>query len=293
MNTQFRPMLGARVESHAQLRFPLLASPKLDGIRAIRYGPEFYSRTLKTIPNRAVAELFKPLAEVINGWDGELISGDPTAPDVYRRTNSQLMRINGRADDVRFFVFDYIARPELPFADRNSALDDLYPLVVKLDQRIIRDEAELADYESSILRQGYEGVILRAPTSRYKFGRSTLREQGMLKLKNFTDAEATVIGFEELLHNANPAEIDERGYTKRSSHKQNKVPLGTLGALIADYDGTAFRIGTGFTQAERQQIWDNRDQFNGRLVKFKYFETGMKDLPRHPVFLGWRDKIDL
>ena len=285
-------MLGAAISNYSQLKFPLLASPKLDGVRAIRFGPEFYSRTLKTIPNRAVAEAFRHLSETINGFDGELICGDPTATDVYRRTNSKLMRINGDADDVRFFVFDYISRPDLGFADRNAGLDDYFPLVVKLDQRIISDAADLHEYESQVLKQGYEGVILRDPQRKYKYGRSTVREQGMLKVKNFTDAEATVIGFEELMHNANPAMLDERGYTKRSTHLEHKVPMDCLGALICEVDGAKFRIGTGFTQAERHEIWRHQDQYRGQNAKFKYFSTGMKDLPRHPVFLGWRDPID-
>jgi len=288
--TRFRPMLGASIPDYSSLRFPLIGSPKLDGIRAIRFGKEFMSRTLKTIPNRDVQKIFAELSDSMLGWDGELIVGDPTAKNVYRATNSTVMKLEGgNADMVRFFVFDCVNAPDEAFVARNAPIADLYPLVIKLDQVIISDLDELHNYEAKVLKEGYEGVILRAPMAPYKMGRSTLREQGMLKVKRFLDAEATVIGFEEKMHNANVLQRDARGYAKRSTHQDNKVPVGTLGALVCrTLDDREFRIGTGFTDVERSEIWADQDRYLGNAAKYKYFNVGIKDLPRHPVFLGWR-----
>jgi DNA ligase 1 len=58
-------------------------------------------------------------------------------------------------------------------------------------------------------------------------------------------------------------------------------------------DGVEFNIGTGFDAATRQTIWDNREAYLGRLVKFKSMTHGTKDRPRHPVFIGWRHEDDL
>lgn len=284
-----RPLLGAKVDDLNSLRYPYFASVKLDGIRALKYGPELISRTLKTIPNRRVRQA---LADVPSGWDGELILNEPNAPDVYRNTNSRVMSRDADATGVRFFVFDnFEARGG--FAERLNTLTDLPPVVVKLDQVLVCSPREALEFEEQALRQGYEGIVLRRPDGAYKHGRSTLREGFLLKVKRFHDFEATVTGFEELLHNANEATVDERGYTKRSSHAAGKVPMGRLGALVAAVDGRQFRIGTGFTEAERVAIWNNRDYYLGKIVKVKSLPIGVKDLPRHPVFLGWREKIDL
>lgn len=288
--TAIRVILGAKVENLRALRYPLFASFKLDGIRAFKYGPELFSRTFKCIPNRALRQL---LAGVPSGWDGELIWGEPTAPDVYRKTNSFAMRHEGPIDGFRFFVFDNREDRGI-FADRNGRLYDLPPLVVKLDQRLVESAEEVEGLEQQALDLGYEGLVLRAPEGAYKAGRSTLREQYLLKVKRFEDSEAEVTGFDELHSNANEAKLDERGYTHRSSHKENKIPMGTLGALVCrTVEGVTFRIGTGFTQADRAEIWRRRDYYLGKLAKFKHLPVGAKDAPRHPVWLGWREKIDV
>jgi len=84
---------------------------------------------------------------------------------------------------------------------------DSFPLessiVIKLLPRVINSAEELDAFEAACLRDGFEGVMLRSPSGRYKFGRSTLKENLLLKLKRFEDAEAQIIGFEELSHNAN------------------------------------------------------------------------------------------
>ncbi len=287
----FRPMLGAKIESLDALRFPLLASYKLDGVRAIWWGKEFMSRTLKTIPNRALQQKAAVLLVNLPRWDGELICGEPYAKDVYNRTVRAVMTESAPADDLTFFVFDNADDPH-GFEDRQRGLYHVSNLVFKLIQIKVRSLSELLDFEASAIGQGYEGLVLRAPAGFYKQGRSTFREHGMLKLKRFHDDEAQVIGFEELQRNENPAQLDERGYTKRSSHQENKIPAGTLGALVCRMEDREFRIGTGFTESQRAAIWTNRDSYLGKLAKFKSFPIGMKDLPRHPVFLGWREEID-
>lgn len=66
-----------------------------------------------------------------------------------------------------------------------------------------------------------------------------------------------------------------------------------LGALVCALPGgIKFSIGSGFTQEEREAFWAIRDKLPGRLVKYKYFPVGVKDRPRFPVYLGWRDPID-
>lgn len=284
---QFRPMLAVQADI-ASITYPVLASYKIDGVRALVLNGQLLSRTLKPIPNRALRERFsKPEFE---GWDGELALIYPSgivAEDCYRETVSTVMTEECDSAMVTWSVFDSFRTPTDPYYKRYESVDNF-----RLHSVVINNVAELAAYEQLALELGYEGLIIRDPDAPYKYGRSTLRQGWMLKVKRFKDDEGRVVDFEELMHNANPAQLDERGYTKHSHHQANKVPMGMLGALVVNWRGQLLRLGTGFTQEERQRVWNNKDRYKGALAKFKYLETGMKDLPRHPVFLGWRSALD-
>jgi DNA ligase-1 len=282
----------------ATLRFPLLASPKLDGVRAIVIDGVVMSRSLKPIPNKYVQETFSHLEH----FDGELIVGDATDKAVYRNTVSHVMSHDKRDYEITFFAFDHIAEPSAPFLTRQDRLHEEKETYWQtsglakcqaLSQFWVDTLSGLLAHESQILDAGFEGLILRDMELPYKFGRSTVKSGHLLKLKRFEDAEAMVVGFKERMHNGNEAVIDELGHTKRSSHAANKSGLGDLGALIAVHNGVEFDIGTGFDAETRREIWDNRESYVGRLAKFKHFPVGAKDKPRHPVFLGWRHPIDL
>lgn len=289
-----KPMLaGEYDEKH--VKFPVLASPKLDGVRGLVHEGCLLSRSLKPIPNKFTYKTYS--GEAFEGIDGELIVGSPTDPLCYNNTVSAVMRHAGEPD-ATFFVFD-LHNTDLGYSSRRDVLQrrlESSGLAVTLheDRRIETSDGLLA-YEAECLEDGYEGLILRHPDSLYKFGRSTSREGHLLKLKRFLDSEAEIIGFEELMHNGNAATKNELGRTKRSSSKDGLVPLDSLGALIVRdvVTGVEFDIGTGFSMELRKQIWDNRDSFLGKLVKYKYFPIGVKDAPRHPVWLGLRDERDL
>lgn len=297
MNTALRPMLAAKApEDLDRLRYPLLASPKLDGLRCLVIDGVAVSRSLKRIRNRHIQALLGDPR--FNGLDGELIVGSPTAPDCYRRTDSAVMSSDGEPD-FRFYVFDDWSSHE-PFATRRLIVSQRCDneLLIAHEHTAIHDSNYLEAYEASLLSQGYEGLILRDMNAPYKFGRSTEKQGFMLKLKRFTDGEAIVVGVEELQRNYNDATIDERGYTKRSSHQENKCGAGVLGALVCQPINTInpelrFSIGTGFDAITRETLWNARHILPGRIVKYKSFSVGVKDKPRHPVFLGFRDRSDM
>lgn len=281
-----KPMLACEADL-SKLKFPVLASPKLDGVRAIIRDGVVLSRSLKPIPNRHVQMMYgRPELE---GLDGELILGDPTHPEAYRRTVSSVMSIAG-VPDVAFHVFDRWNR-DYPYNE--VALS--YGLTIPVFSTLIRTMEELEEYEVALLDKGYEGVMLRDPQSPYKFGRSTAKEGYLLKLKRFADSEAEVIDFEELMHNQNEATINETGHTERSTKQDGLIPAGMLGALVVRdiHSGVEFKIGTGLTAAERQKFWNLRAFLRGALVKYQYFPTGSKEKPRFPSFQGFRPRIDL
>ncbi len=295
----FRPMLAVKANLE-RLKFPVAGSPKLDGIRGVVRGFSLLSRTLKTIPNDHVRDLLS--RRELEGLDGELIVGDPTASDVYRKSESALMSKDG-TPPVTFFVFDSTLNPEKPYAERRydlSCLVDKYarlaaPVkIVLLEQQVLGSPDELLAFEERQLAKGYEGVILRSMVRPYKYGRSTVKEQALLKVKRRESSEAVIRDIIELLRNNNEAGTDARGLTKRSSHQENKAPAGIMGALAVEDLRThvEFAIGTGFSAEERAWFWSNRSMLPGKIVTYDFFPVGVKDKPREPSYKGFRDRID-
>lgn len=296
----FRPTLAVAAEL-PKVNYPVYASPKLDGIRCSIVNGKALSRTLKPIPNKHV---YRTLSNPrYDGLDGELIFGDPCSKSVYRDTNSAVMSHEGEPE-VTYYVFD-LHLSEAKFKQRIQEVRELLDSVARsghckiniihLQQKLIFNEYSLLEYEEECLELGYEGLILRSVDSPYKFGRSTLKEGYMLKLKRFVDFESVIVGYEEEMHNGNKVEVNELGRTSRSTASEGLTGKGTLGALVVreSNTGVEFKVGTGFDAAERQTLWDKRGELIGKTIKVKSFEVGRLNLPRHPVFLGFRDAADL
>ena len=291
--TMIKPMLGIAVDT-TKLVFPIYASPKLDGIRVIIKDNQVLSRNGKLIPNMFIQSLLKSY----HGLDGELIVGHPTHPNVFQLTTSGVMSIEG-TPNVRLYVFDcWYAEGgidarynEVLKITQNSSIVD----IEVVPQIIINSLEELYKFEEDCLAKGYEGVMLRYPDALYKNGRSTVKEGALLKLKRFSDSEAYILGMEPLLRNHNEPIKNALGHTERSSHVCNKTADDLLGALnVKDvHTGIEFSIGSGFTEEQRREIWNKKVELIGSIVKYKYFEVGVKDKPRFPIFLAFRDKKDM
>jgi DNA ligase-1 len=163
---------------------------------------------------------------------------------------------------------------------------------------VVHDVEQLLRYEEHYITLGYEGVMLRAPAGPYKYGRSTLREGYLLKLKRFEDAEAVVLGVEEEMQNTNEAVRQADGSSKRSTVKAGLVGKNVLGALIVRgfngrYKGTAFRVGSGFTASERAALWADAQGLVGKVITYKFFNVGSDAAPRFPTFKGFRSPLDM
>ena len=120
----FRPMLAPSndplkyEEYFDELKFPLLVSPKYDGIRAIVKNGQVRSRTFKLIPSLQVQEDFGYLEH----FDGELIEGKHDE-NVYNRTQSHVMS-EDKPGDVSYHIFDYTPDEllEFPYHERLKQL---------------------------------------------------------------------------------------------------------------------------------------------------------------------------
>lgn len=292
-----KPMLAATLKG--EIPFPVIASPKIDGIRALVVDGVLVSRSLKPIPNRFIQSF--PW-EQFEGLDGELVVGSLTDKNCMQNTASGVMSHDGEPD-WSYLVFDnWTDGWYSSYQDRfNRVIRNLEHESVSVRCRIkilmhcsVNNADHLNTLEGEWLAEGYEGVMLRRSDALYKFGRSTLREFALVKVKRFVDDEAEIIGFNELLHNDNERQTDNLGHAKRSSEKDKMIPMGTLGSIrVLSKDDIEFDIGTGFTSAQRAEIWANRFQLLGRMVKYKHFAAGgVKIAPRFPVFLGFRHPDD-
>lgn len=288
-----KPMLASVLKNWDALDFnkKYYATPKIDGIRALKIDGHLVSRTFKPIRNNFIRSYLENILH--EGIDGETVSGN------FQETTSAVMTEDGEPNFI-YYIFDYVCYElsEL-YLDRMNHAQRIYqhntsPYIQLLMPTLIVDMEQLKWYEDDCLRKGFEGVILRT-NSPYKCGRATEKSQAMLKIKRFLDSEAVILYFGEKMHNINEAKKDNFGRTKRSTEKSGMIPAGTLGYLsVRDIKtGIEFEIGSGFNDKQRNEMWESRNSLIGKLIKYKYFAVGVKEKPRFPVFLGLRDKEDM
>lgn len=289
----FKPMLACNDELDlTKVVYPVIAQPKFDGIRCtILPGLGPVSRTLKPIPNDFIRGKLavSPLRPGALHSDGEIVTYTDGRPDELNTVQSKVMSKDGEPV-FTYHVFDHVERPDDPYEKRwaRIAFGDKCPLLV------IDDEAALLEYEDKMVAAGWEGVILRKPGAVYKFGRSTMREGILLKMKRFHDAEARVIGFVEGTTNTNEQTRDALGHAKRSKAKAGMIPADTLGALkmkMLDSE-VEFEIGSGFDDALKKKIWHNQADYVLKLVTYKFQRLGPHGRPLLPVFKAFRSEYD-
>ncbi len=289
-----------------QVLFPVLASPKIDGIRFTVVNREAQSRSGKRLPNEHFQGIFKTCN--FEGLDGEVVVGQNPActntanGTLFNRTQSAIMTRDG-TPDFSLHIFDDISKPNMNFQMRTldarircrefMQLGMAADFINYVEHTELYTPEQVMQFEEEALLAGYEGIMLRSPTAPYKFGRSTIKQQGLIKIKRFVDDEATVTGFEALERNTNPIVRNEFGLAKRSSHRAGKVADNLLGKLLVTHPKYgAFAIGSGFDVATRERVWHNQSQYLGRLVTFKYQPHGTMDAPRAPIFKGFRGIMD-
>lgn len=292
-------MKGEQVTDFQVIRFPCLGFPKVDGFRCILDKQPLTSR-LGPFPNQAFTEMAKSLLPKGAMLDGEVTCGPPNAKGVLGKTSSGLTTITGRPDWF-LWVFDCYD-PFIPYSSRLIHAGILvrrlnHERIKMLPYRILENLEQLQAFLGECLADGYEGIITRDPEALYKEGKSTLRQQGMLKIKPFEDFEARITGYYEEMENTNAAVKDKTGKQKRSSAKSGKKPKGTLGGFIGTEvkTGVEVRVGGGFTAAERKAFWLIKDDLvaAGALMECTKQLMGEKDKPRHPNFKRLRPDWDV
>ena len=268
-----KPMLAHKFDiKRVDYSKPVYIQPKLDGVRCLFTKDGAFSRTGKQFKNLAHIELelipfFKDNPNII--LDGELYNHE--LKHDFEKIISLVRKQKPTADDrldarnlIQYHVYDFISNDKANYRDRmhELACSDIYSDYIKYVQayRVYKHEEALNMHHDAYLAKGYEGSILRLD-GKYKHGRS----YDLMKFKDFSDTEATIVGY-------------ETGKGKRE---------GTLGKFIMqDDDGVEFGCppGKGYNYKDLANILDNIGDYIGQRATFTYFQRTQAGSYRHPLF---------
>jgi DNA ligase-1 len=296
-----------------KLVFPLVGQPKVDGVRALNLTGKLTGRSLKQFKNRYLTTQLSHSSLI--GFDGELAAELETHPALCRITSSATGTIEGQPY-VIWWLFDYVtvASRGLPYMQRMEMLKlavDAVPLGLKphlriIPSRLIHSLEELEAFDTENLLAGYEGTVVCGPDAIHKDGRAG-KKLFKWRIKRFVDFEFAVDEIIEGEENQNEAQTNELGHTFRSSHQDNMVANGMVGAMLGrtlnvvkDGDTVLFqagekvRVGAGcLTHDQRRYYFRNQAEFKALTHKAKFFPKGIKDKPRFPTWQSFRTAEDI
>ena len=305
----FKPLLAPREEPMSFARYwdfisyPILGSPKLDGIRGYTEDGCVKSRTGKLLPSAQLQDMFGKFSFL----DGEFHVGSACEPNVYNLTQSHVMAYSKPADNLMYSVFDYV-HPEMLeccYEERLNCLKIYVDQIIRenpemrshisiVEQCEINSYEELIAYESKCIGDGFEGIMLRSAEGRYKQGRATIRDNIIFKLKRFADDEGVIVDILPRMHNTNEKKLDEQGNSKRSQAKEGLIETDIAGKFVVHFNGMNIEVAPGqFNHEQLTRIYADKDKYIGQLIKFRHFPYGVKDKPRFPRAVGFRDTIDI
>ena len=268
-----KPMLAHKFdESRVDFNEPVYIQPKLDGVRCVFTKDGAFSRTGKQFMNvrhieMALQPLFNTSPHMV--LDGELYNHKLKRD--FEKIISLVRKQKPTEDDrrdaqhlVQFHVYDYIDGNYDNYKARmqNLIVSDIYDAQVKYVPAKLVDSYNYArDLHATYLSEGYEGSIIRTGSGIYKHGRS----YDLMKFKDFSDDEATIIGY-------------ELGKGKRT---------GTLGKFIMlDDEGIEFGCppGKGYSYKDLAKMLKDVQSYIGKRATFTYFQRTQAGSYRHPLF---------
>ena len=256
---------------------PVYIQPKLDGVRCLFTQDGAYSRNEKQFMNvRHIEMALKPFfdqnPDVV--LDGELYNHK--LKNDFEKIISLVRKQKPTEDDrrdaqhlVQFHVYDYfdgVKYDSYKTRMQRLACSDIYDVQIKYVPAKLVDSYNYArELHTEFLDQGYEGSIIRLD-GLYKHGRS----YDLMKFKDFSDTEATIIGY-------------ELGKGKRE---------GTLGKfLMVDDEGIKFGCppGKGYNYKDLANMLINVNDYIGKRATFTYFQRTKAGSYRHPLFKTLRN----
>lgn len=320
-----KPQLAVDVApDFAGMRFPVWGFIKVDGVRGCHVTGKFTGRSLEDLANTALVAMFS--GEQYVGFDGELtidghlknndLPAELTAPDKPGDKPKTLCSLTtgitsrgklrkGETElptNVVWNLFDWLPPVALDmiYEDRYGGLAQVLELVdipgVRLlPYEVIENAEQAMAFISKCIDLGYEGAIFRDPKAKHKHGRATAKGNDFWRFKPASVKDCIITGFEEALENLNEKKTNALGRSERSSHAENKVGKGMIGAFLATdtKTGLPIRLGPGSsTHAEREAWFNDPSQIVGWGAEYISLDTGVKDAPRQARFSRRREKYD-
>lgn len=241
--------------------FPCLASPKLDGLRAVYRDGKFYSRQGHIFCGLQVLEtemrdLFSYMPPGTK-LDGELMVDGEHFNEI-----SGKIRAFTEADHAHYYIFD-IPSYEAYQYKRIMALDAIslksnYPHITFVQHATILSMDNLMCYHGKCIEDGYEGTMVKQEKGMYQDARTW----DWMKLKNTETADCTVVSVFE-------------GTGKY---------VGMAGGVVVNYNGRTVRVGSGLSDSQRMYWWNDPDEIIGRTIEVAYQEETPDGSLRHPRF---------
>ena len=246
---------------------PLIAQPKIDGIRALLSRGQFWSREMKLHANPLLHGWATLLQEVVGRderLDGEFIVDKKGDNREFTDTFSLVKTHGADIGHLQFVLFDRMVEGGYKerFLDWVKQFRHL-PQTRAVWSEYVHHPEDAHDAMDRFIKEGHEGLMLRDTRLPYELKRATISRPALVKVKDRREGVATVVG--------TIYEVDKHGETK--------MPF-RLGALECEFGGARFKIGSGFTAQERIDLWADPP----KKVEFHFQELSEKGVPRFPIF---------
>lgn len=302
-----------------ELPYPLLASYKLDGIRGLITKDKILCRSLKLVPSKQVQKKFSILTNIDKGiyFDGEFYNPDIPFQMILSciMTQNYYTPINTKKweelckkyetdisrkkalNSIKLYLFDRVLTdfPDEPFEDRTKYVKNIigtYPeLLEYVNQVLVTSPKEAENYYNKALVWGCDGLILRTSKGRYKYGRGTLKEGLIFKLKPYETFDEQIIDVIQATKVDPNAEkkTNELGRSVTSKKKGDRILIEKACDFVVLHRGKhELKVVIKMNDIEKIKVWKNRENYIGKYIEYKGLMVGAKDVPRHPVFLRFR-----
>lgn len=276
----------------------MYGSFKRDGVRAVVSNKGIVGRSLKQMSNKKLQVWFKEICDSMpNGiiLDAEIHSDTLPCRTIAGICNSLDYDI---PQDLKLYIFgiydpqkNFQQRLNWLFSDIWSVLPgDRYELV---NQNKLKSAEEVKKFFDMAIDMGYEGVVLMDGRAKYKCGRVTIKEHIGFKMKPHKEEDVLIVGVTERLENTNESKINELGYKYKKNTVNAKRGTGIAAAFICKlHNGENCKVPLTGSEADRSDIWEERDLYIGKYVIVKSMDYGVKDKLRHPRMIGIKERIE-
>lgn len=280
----FDCMLAHKFEEKRVKSWPVATEPKIDGVRCLAMVDlknntvGFFSRSGQeyTAYGHMEAPLLSHFGDTGGHIDGFVIDGEMDS-GMFNDTVSQARKKDVEATDAVFRIFDiltienwnngapatYNTRRTILhrlFGPHNDPVSKMFQVV---ESRLANSVDDIMAHNDEVRAAGGEGVIVKPLDHKYERKRS----HSWMKIKGYETFDIVITGF-----------FEGEGKYK-----------GMLGGYLCDFNGVEVRVGGGITDADREYVWKNQDEFKGRMIEVGSHEVTPDGSLRHPRFVKYRD----